>query len=135
MGNQRRVHSAEFKLEAVRRVERHEQPLTQIARELDVSPTLLQLWRKQLGTPSENAGPLSLEEENRRLRREVASLKEDRDILKKAQGSLRRKLGEVRIRRAAENRTWRTAFVPFARSFQRRLLRMALAPDESSRTR
>jgi transposase len=88
MGNSRRSHSDEFKREAVRRVALGEYPLTHIARELGINPSLLQTWRRKLTSP--DAGSVSadgsgdLEAENRRLRRENASLREDREILKKA---------------------------------------------------
>jgi len=54
-----------------------------------LSPSLLQTWRrKHESTPGEGsregAVVMPLEEENRRLRREIAGLREDREILKKA---------------------------------------------------
>jgi len=54
---------------------------------LGVHPSLLLSWRRKLEAANEPTGvktPESLEEENRRLRRENASLREDREILKKA---------------------------------------------------
>jgi transposase len=68
--------------------------LAQIARELDVGPSLLWHWAHQLdgrGTGTVDAAALgtgmsgeSLEEEVRRLRREVAVLRQERDFAKKA---------------------------------------------------
>jgi transposase len=89
MEKQRRSFSEEFKREAVRRVEAREHTFSQIARELGINRSLLQLWRKRYGTqaPPKVSPPKpgeSLEEENRRLRRENAGLREDREILKKA---------------------------------------------------
>lgn len=88
MGKQRRSFSEEFKRDAVRLAADGGRPLTQVARELDVHPHLLQVWRKKYGAraqtePVTQAGT-SLEDEVRRLRRENAGLREDRDILKKA---------------------------------------------------
>ena len=88
MGKQRRSFSDEFKRDAVRLADDGGRPLTQVARELDVHPHLLQVWRKKYGArtqtePVPQAG-MSLEDEVRRLRRENAGLREDRDILKKA---------------------------------------------------
>jgi transposase len=85
----RRSFSKEYKLNAVRRVEAREQPLTQVARELGIAASLLQTWKRQYKSETESTGSSSssktaLEEENRRLRREIASLREDREILKKA---------------------------------------------------
>jgi len=58
-----------------------------IARELGVKATLLQTWRRNAAMESKAAdakGPISCKEENRRLRREKAPLREDREILKKS---------------------------------------------------
>ena len=88
MGKQRRSYSEEFKRDAVGRVGNAGRPLTQVARELDVHPHLLQTWQKKYGARAQaDAVPkaaMSLEEENRKLRQENAGLREDRDILKKA---------------------------------------------------
>jgi transposase len=88
METQRRAFSEEFKKDAVRRLESRDCTFSQVARELGVSRNLLQLWRKKYGTPIEAPTKTlpseSLEEENRRLRRENASLREDREVLKKA---------------------------------------------------
>ena len=90
MEKQRRSFSEEFRREAVRRLETHEHSFSQVARELGIDRSLLQLWRKRYGTqpPAPATAPAkpgeSLEEENRRLRHENASLREDREVLKKA---------------------------------------------------
>ena len=88
MGKERRSFSEEFKQDAVRRVAAGEYGLSHIARELGIHPSLLQTWRRKYGSTSSAKGvakaPTSLEDENRRLRRENAALREDREILKKA---------------------------------------------------
>jgi transposase len=93
---QRRVFSAEFKSEAVRRLtERRAQgvPLTQIARELEVRANLLHRWQHQADTRAGRSltdvfpghGRLPSEaEELRQLRREVETLRQERDFLKRA---------------------------------------------------
>ena len=61
--------------------------LTKVARDLGISASLLQNWKQRiLEENDELAGSRTetLEQENRRLRRENASLREDREILKKA---------------------------------------------------
>lgn len=91
----RRTFSDEFKRQAVRRMrERREEgvELTQIGRELDVRPALLWEWARKLdgkGTGRVEGlaappTPESLEEEVRRLRRENAILKQEREFAKKA---------------------------------------------------
>jgi transposase len=61
-----------------------------IAAELGITTQSLKLWKKQLaGLPATGLGQRSapqLEEENRRLRREVRQLVQQRDILKKTLG-------------------------------------------------
>ena len=89
MGKERRYFSDEFKTDAVRRVIAGDEASSQIARTLGVHPSLLQSWKRKLGpaigkSHTKVATPSSLEEEVRRLRRENAILKEDREILKKA---------------------------------------------------
>ena len=83
----RRSFSPEFKLEAVRLVVEGGRPLSQVARELDLRPEQLRGWKQQLqanGEVTRPASTLSLEEENRRLQREVEVLRMERDFAKKA---------------------------------------------------
>jgi transposase len=84
---ERRSFSEEFKQDAVRRAEAGEQTFSHIARDLGIHSSLLQTWRRKYGTARTVASVTkpasSLEDENRRLRRENAALREDREILKK----------------------------------------------------
>jgi transposase len=87
MGKQRRSYTEEFKSDAVRAATTGDRSLTQVARDLGVNASVLQGWKQRLkASVGEAAGERqeTLEEENRRLRRENASLREDREILKKA---------------------------------------------------
>ena len=88
MRRQRQHYSEEFRREAVRLTESSPRPLTQIARELGVHAETLRGWTRRYGmaaaVPTAEAAPVSLEEENRRLKRENARLLEEREILKKA---------------------------------------------------
>jgi transposase len=88
MGRIRREFDEEFKREAVRLAESGTASITQVARDLGINAETLRNWRrkaKESSTGPESSGkPLSLEEENRRLKRENARLLEEREILKKA---------------------------------------------------
>lgn len=82
----RRAFTPEFRAEAVRLALESERPLSEIARELGVRPDQLRHWKQQLtraagGPPPSGETP---EQELRRLRRELAVLRQQRDFLKKA---------------------------------------------------
>ena len=85
----RKRYSREFKIEAVRLVEQSDEPLAVIAKELGIKRNLLYQWRQALSSKGDASFPGSgrqrgREEENARLKRELAKIKEERDILKKA---------------------------------------------------
>ncbi len=89
MAKEQRVFTKEFKIEAVRLAETSGKPITELARELGVSDSTIHNWRKELAQHGRDAFPGSghqtpLEEENRRLKRELEIAKQERDILKKA---------------------------------------------------
>lgn len=86
---QRRKFSREYKLEAVKLVKERVVTVAQAARDLDVHENVLRKWVREHGDdPSESfpgKGQMKPEQlEIDRLRREVAKLKAERDILKKA---------------------------------------------------
>lgn len=100
MARKRRKFSREFKLEAVRLVEESGRPLNQVALELGIRPDLLGAWRRQLKEEGEGrafpGGPVTLsavEEENRRLKRELDRVTQERNILKKAVAYFARESG------------------------------------------
>jgi transposase len=84
----KRRFNEEYKADAVELVRRRRQqglPAADVARELDINPSLLSKWLHD----AEEANPRSdrgetLEEEVRRLRRENATLREERAFAKKA---------------------------------------------------
>lgn len=62
--------------------------ITQVARELGISDTSIHQWRKELAQHGPEAFPgkghqTELEEENRRLKRELERVQQERDIGKK----------------------------------------------------
>jgi transposase len=79
-------YSVEFRREAVRLAGSGTRPLSPIAKELGIHLETLRGWRRRAGSGGEvsSATVPSHEEENRRLRREMEILREEREILKKA---------------------------------------------------
>jgi transposase len=91
MKRTRRLFSREFKVEAVRQLLGGKRPAAVVARELGIGADVLRRWRDELseqgsGSAGSRTGPAvtSDDEELRRLRRENAVLREEREILKKA---------------------------------------------------
>ncbi len=79
MGKIQRVYTREFKEEAVRLAQTSGKPIAQIARELGISDSAIHGWCKELAEHEEEAFPgkghqTALEEENRRLKREIERL-------------------------------------------------------------
>src|SRR5713226_2496084 len=91
MQKTQRTFTKEFKLEAVQQVKTSNKPLAQIARDLGIADSTLHPWRQLFAEHSEQAFPGSgnqkdQEEEIRGMKREVETLRQERDILKKALG-------------------------------------------------
>lgn len=91
MSKRKGHYGEEFKREAVRLLKESGKTLTEQARELGIDPTTLWAWREKIEhehdpVTSESAEGvlLSKDEEIRQLRRENATLREERDFLKKA---------------------------------------------------
>lgn len=88
MSETRRKYSREFKIEAVRLVTEGGQTIAETARELGVNAGLLGHWKRQLTRNGEQAFPgkgrmKPLEEEVRRLQRDLKRVRQERDFLKK----------------------------------------------------
>jgi len=79
-------YSEEFRREAVRLLRSSGRLIPQLARELGCSPQSLRNWGRQIDVDEGRAAGLSSEEreELRRLRRELRTVTEEREILKKA---------------------------------------------------
>ena len=85
----RRNFSRAFKLEAVRLVKERGVSVAQAARDLDLHENVLRKWIREVSADPQQAfpgqGQMKPEQlEIARLRKEVAKLKAERDILKKA---------------------------------------------------
>ncbi len=84
-----RQYTVEFKLEAVRLAEAQGVPVAAVARQLGINPNLLYRWRQEFAERGQEAFPgqgqlIGSEKEVQQLRRELARVREERDILKKA---------------------------------------------------
>jgi transposase len=95
----RRRFSREFKLEAVRQFEAGVR-LAELARELDVSPSVLRRWRNRVTEDPDTAFPGNgrrrwPEDEVEQLRKELAQVRAERDFLKKRQRTSRNTRDEV----------------------------------------
>jgi len=102
----RRSFSREFKLEAVRFVRERGVSVAQAARDLDLHQNMLRNWVRDFAADPVQAfpgqGQMKPEQaEIERLRREVAKLKAERDILKKPPPTSRRTRRDVRVRSEA----------------------------------
>jgi transposase len=85
----RRRYDRQFKIETVRLVTEDGRRAAEVARDLGIHVNLIYLWKKQLSEDPKEAFPglgnlKSSDAELRRLQRELADVKEERDILKKA---------------------------------------------------
>ena len=88
MGKNNTAFSDAFKESAMQLALNSDESVSQVARELGISINTLHNWlyKKRLNDAKEEIAPVheTLEEENRRLRKELAKVKEEREILKKA---------------------------------------------------
>ena len=89
MGKSRRKHSREFKIEAVKQVVEKGRPVSEVADGLGVNRNLLTRWKSELESEGTiafpgNGNPSAGDEEVRRLRRDLATAQQERDIFKKA---------------------------------------------------
>jgi transposase len=89
MARKRKSYTAEFKLQAVKMIWEQKLSVAEVARRLDVGENLLRAWKKAFLERGDAASPghghpTPAEDELRRLRAEVARLKAERDLLKKA---------------------------------------------------
>ncbi len=100
MRKQRQSFSREFKLEAVRLMEEGKKPPAELARELGLRRNQLYKWKEKTDKHGGSAFPGTGRrlatgpemEENVRLKQELAKVKEENEILKKAAAFFAREL-------------------------------------------
>ena len=132
---QRRRFTPEFKRQAVQLLNAGQRPAAEIARELGIPRNRLYKWQKEVaahggafpgsGRQAEPAAELA------RLKRELARVTEERDILKKAAGTLPGSPREIRVYsrlRDSAHRVTRLCAGP-RRQSQRLLCLAASAPE------
>lgn len=89
MKESRRKYTVEFKREAVRLTREPGRTLREVAARLGINAGMLHRWRERVNADGDEAFPgggrvKASDEEVRQLHRELARVKEERDILKKA---------------------------------------------------
>ena len=85
----RKTYSPEFKMEAVSLITQKGYSIAEASRNLGIDYSVLQRWKKQLSDDPQNAFPgkgnlRAADQDLRQAQRELARVKEERDILKKA---------------------------------------------------
>jgi transposase-like protein len=85
----RRKYTKEFKLEAIQLAESRGGNVSEVARNLGIGPNMLNRWIREYKSENQYAFPglgklKEPDEELRKLRKELADTKMERDILKKA---------------------------------------------------
>ena len=88
MSSEKRTYTRAFKLEVMELLKTSGKPQVQLERELGIGHGNLSRWKKELAQEGEQAFPgkghLAPDEERlRQLEREIAILRQERDILKK----------------------------------------------------
>ena len=83
------TYSKEFKQQAVQLFQTSGKSKSHIARDLGISDSALSKWCKEFGERGGEAFPgkghqAAIEEENKKLKRELEIVRQERDILKKA---------------------------------------------------
>ncbi len=114
-------YSDEFKRDAVHQITVRGYPIREVSRRLGVSTHSLYKWLKLFAEPSSKPG-VDHEAENRRLKRELSRVTEERDILRRTS---RASPNEVRLHSGASRRVRHPGHVPSAAGPFLRLLRLA----------
>lgn len=84
MSNNRQKFNEEFKKNAVRLSYASSKTVQEVADNLGIAVSMLYRWRKRYTPQGDKTQYATMEDENRALRLEVAELRMERDMLKKA---------------------------------------------------
>ena len=125
----RKTYSREFKQEAVRLVRESDQSLAAVARDLGIDGNSLRKWQRAEMQHGEQAFPgkgRSHDEELACLQREVALLRQERDILKRPWGTLQPPRAETPFCQGAPKSLAGVRDVPRAAGSSKRLLSLAV---------
>jgi len=83
-----KIFSAEFRASSVKLAIDSDQPIAPTAKDLGINPNTLHTWINKYSQPKEQNKTLRTDEhlydELKRLKKEIAQLTEERDLLKKA---------------------------------------------------
>jgi len=91
MSEKRKTYDKEFKLSAVKMITESGMRVSQVSRDLGINETSLHKWKKDYLSDGQNAFPgkgrmKPEEEELRKVKKQLARVTMERDILKKAIG-------------------------------------------------
>ena len=122
----RRTFSLDYKLEAIKLVRDRGVSVAQASRDLGVHENVLRKWVKDWEADKKDALPghgqiKTEQQELERLRREVAKLKAERDILKKSHGLLREQRRRIQASTARRQRGARNHLAQPGPRFRQRL--------------
>lgn len=82
------TYTAEFRASAVKLANESDKPISQVAKDLGINVNTLHTWISKYSRPKESNKAVRTDEhlydELKRLKKEVARLTEERDLLKKA---------------------------------------------------
>jgi transposase len=84
MGKMRKQYDEDFKKNAVKLSYASPKSVKEIATDLGIHENMLYNWRRRYTADGDKTKDATLEEENRDLQRQLAEVKMERDMLKKA---------------------------------------------------
>ena len=102
--------SDEFKRDAVAQITERGYRVAEVSERLGVSQYSLYSWKKQFGRAA--SGDASKDAEIRQLKRDLARMTEERDILKKSPRISPEMQSEIRLRCRASGSFWGSGDVP-----------------------